>query len=459
MRRIVILGGGATGLALAFRRNQDPAPGDDILVLEEGPQPGGSLRTIREDGLFLEAGPTTLRTTEAADRLIVDLGLEGEALVADPRAPRWVMRGGRPRRVVPGPSALLSSAFPLGARLRALREPFVAPRPAALKDESVHDFFARRFGAGMARWAAEPLVSGVWADDPRTLSTRSAFPKLWEAEARSGSVLRDFVKGRSAGASRYRPRTLSFRTGLGTLAERLVERSQRAGARIELNAEVASIEGPFDGEDNGGVWRVQIADGTVYPADTLVSTLDARSISELLGARLPRSAGRLAALSCSRVAVVLLAFRPGREGGAPRGFGVLVPRGEGFRSLGVLHVSSLFPERVPAGVVLTTSLLGGALEPSLPDLTESDLLALAEAETRRIHPGLGPRVHERVLKWPAALPRLPLGHYETLDLLSRDLAEINAGSARPRLLVTGSWRDGVGLGERIARAEELAPTL
>ena len=55
MRRIVILGGGMTGLALAFLRNQNPAPGDDILVLEEGPQAGGSIRTLHEEGLVLEA--------------------------------------------------------------------------------------------------------------------------------------------------------------------------------------------------------------------------------------------------------------------------------------------------------------------------------------------------------------------------------------------------------------------
>ncbi|MCL4807587.1 MAG: NAD(P)-binding protein, partial [Thermoanaerobaculia bacterium] len=69
MRRIVILGGGMTGLALAFLRNQNPAPGDDILVLEEGPNAGGSLRSLREEGLVLEAGPHTLRTTPASDRL------------------------------------------------------------------------------------------------------------------------------------------------------------------------------------------------------------------------------------------------------------------------------------------------------------------------------------------------------------------------------------------------------
>ena len=57
MRRIVILGGGVTGLALVYLRNRCPAPGDDVLILEEGPSPGGTVRTIREEGLVLEAAP------------------------------------------------------------------------------------------------------------------------------------------------------------------------------------------------------------------------------------------------------------------------------------------------------------------------------------------------------------------------------------------------------------------
>ena len=92
-------------------------------------------------------------------------------------------------------------------------------------------------------------------------------------------------------------------------------------------------------------------------------------------------------MTYSRLAVVLQAFRPERAEDAPRGFGVLVPRGEGLRSLGILYLSSLFPQRVPEGVALTTSFFGGALDPSSPDLTEGDLLKLAEAEVQEAASG------------------------------------------------------------------------
>lgn len=457
MRRIVVLGGGATGLAVAFRRNENPAPGDDVLVLEEGPRAGGSLRTLREEGLVLEAGSHTLRETPSVARLLADLGLEDQVLPVDPKAPRWIVRGGKAHAIVPGPSGLLSSALSVGAKARLLREPFVPPRPAERDDESVHDFFTRRFGPEAARDLAEPFAVGIWADDPRTLSARSAFPALWEAEERTGSVLKAFLGSRKEDGPPAR--TVGLAEGLGTVAERLVERSQRAGVRIELNAEVAAIEGPFGPAASESVWKVQIADGTVYPADTIVSTLDARVLAALLGTRLPRSSARLAALDYARLAVVLTAFRPERPEGAPKGFGALFPRGEGFRSLGMLHASALFPSRTPEGVAVVSAFLGGPLDPSLAERSEDDLVALVETEVRRLHPGIGPRSYGRALKWPNAFPRLPVGHHVTLDLLERDLEGLNEGHERPALVVTGSWRDGLGLGDRFARADEIAASL
>ena len=83
MTRVVVLGAGIAGLTAAFRR----ARTGETIVLEAGPRAGGSIRTIREDGFTLEGGPNTLRTSEAAERLLTDLGLEPEAVAADGKAP------------------------------------------------------------------------------------------------------------------------------------------------------------------------------------------------------------------------------------------------------------------------------------------------------------------------------------------------------------------------------------
>ena len=484
MTRVVILGGGIAGLTAAFRR----ASAGETVVLEAGPQAGGSIRTIREDGFTLECGPNTLRTTEAAERLLADLGLEPRTVKADGKAPRWIVRGGSPRAVVPGPAALFNRVFTTKGKLRLLKEPFVAPRPASLEDESVHSFFARRFGEEAALYGAGPMVSGVYAGDPRSLSMRSAFPRLWLAEERSGSVIRDFLRrkkkdvqrgaadasakgaeeflreGKSAASHsaspRHRVRTLTFDGGLFTLIETLQSRlTERAGFHLEKNAAVVAIEGPRMPAPPGRRWTVRTADGRAFHADVLASTLSAPADARLLGGVLTRSAAALALVPSSPVTVVMQAYRaPASPGDAPRGFGGLIPQVEGFRSLGILYPASLFTGRAPEGFVLTTSFLGGALDRALASAPDADLLAVASMEVARFFPRLGPAARSWIARWPEAIPQLPLGHHRTLAALEQDLAALDA-LAPGALNVTGGFSDGIALGERIASGEAIGKIL
>ena len=446
MSRLVILGAGVAGLTAAYRRKSE----GETVVLEAGPAPGGSVKTAREGGFVVEGGPSTLRTSEAADRLIADLGLEARVVTADPKAPRWIVRGGRPRSVVPGPAGLFNTVFTTRGKLRLLKEPFIPGRPADLEDESVASFFTRRFGEEAARYGAGPMVSGVYAGDPASLSMRSGFPKLWEAEGAGGSVIRGFLrrKERKSGdppaAPRHRARTLTFETGLYSLIETLRLRlSERPGCRLETNAAAVSIEGPLAGP--GPRWRVRTADGRTFEADTVLSTLDAPPLARLLGDRLPRSGAGLAAMKTSPVTVVALAWPDGP--GAPKGFGALVPRGEGVRSLGVLYPSSLFAGRARAGSILTTSFLGGALDPALAAAPDAEVLAVATGEAKRLHGGLTAPTQSWTFRWPAAIPQIPLLHHRTLAAVEDDLISL------PGLVLTGGWRDGIAMGERIARGE------
>jgi len=459
--RVVVLGAGIAGLTAAFRR----ASTGETIVLEAGPRAGGSIRTIREDGFTLECGPNTLRTTEAAERLLADLGIEREAVAADSKAPRWIVRGGSPRAVVPGPAALFNKVFSTKGKLRLLKEPFVAPRPASLEDESVHSFFARRFGEEAALYGAGPMVSGVYAGDPRALSIRSAFPRLWEAEGAAGSVVRGLLrrkekKGGAAASARHRARTLTFDTGLFTLIEALLSRlSERPGFRLETNAAVVAVEGPRADSAPGRRWTVRTADGRAFDADVLVSTLSAPATARLFGSVLPRSAAALAAVPSSPVTVVLQAYRaPASPADAPRGFGGLIPQVEGFRSLGILYPASLFTGRAPEGFVLTTSFLGGALDRAFAGAPDADLLAVAGSEVARFFPRLGPPLRSWIVRWPEAIPQMPLGHHRSLAALDADLAALEA-VAPGALHVTGGFRDGIALGERIACGEAVGKAL
>ncbi|MDI1320079.1 MAG: FAD-dependent oxidoreductase, partial [bacterium] len=57
-KRIAIVGAGITGLTAAYRLSRQ---GHAVTVLERGAQPGGSVRSIREYGYLIEAGPNSLQ--------------------------------------------------------------------------------------------------------------------------------------------------------------------------------------------------------------------------------------------------------------------------------------------------------------------------------------------------------------------------------------------------------------
>src|SRR5271157_5034679 len=92
---IVIIGGGISGLACAWRLQQQGVP---VLLLEQDERPGGVIRSVRRDGVLFEAGPQSFLLTEPLAQLLREIGLEDQLLLGNSRAPRYVLLGGRLER-------------------------------------------------------------------------------------------------------------------------------------------------------------------------------------------------------------------------------------------------------------------------------------------------------------------------------------------------------------------------
>ncbi|MCI0409696.1 MAG: FAD-dependent oxidoreductase, partial [Acidobacteria bacterium] len=84
MKRIVVVGGGITGLAAAHRLVERRTPKQlpcELLLLEAAPRLGGLISTTRRDGFILESGPDAFITNKPrAIDLIRRLGL-GDRLI------------------------------------------------------------------------------------------------------------------------------------------------------------------------------------------------------------------------------------------------------------------------------------------------------------------------------------------------------------------------------------------
>jgi oxygen-dependent protoporphyrinogen oxidase len=82
MPSILIVGGGISGLAAAFRLQQRLAHAD-ITILESGARPGGAVWTLRDEGFTVEIGPNGFLDTKPATlELCGDLGLQDRLVAA-----------------------------------------------------------------------------------------------------------------------------------------------------------------------------------------------------------------------------------------------------------------------------------------------------------------------------------------------------------------------------------------
>src|SRR5256885_16585168 len=103
MPRIVIIGGGISGLSTAYYLAQ---AGATCTLIESRPQLGGVIQTHQVDGCTIEAGPDSfLSAKPAALELIRDLGLGDQVIGSNDRLRKtYVRKGGR---LVPLPDGLM----------------------------------------------------------------------------------------------------------------------------------------------------------------------------------------------------------------------------------------------------------------------------------------------------------------------------------------------------------------
>jgi protoporphyrinogen/coproporphyrinogen III oxidase len=447
MKSVAIIGAGITGLTTAFYLKR---AGWHVIVFEAGNRAGGVIQSIRKDGFLAEFGPNTiLETSPKIAQLVRDAGLEARKLATDPKAEaRYVVRYGRPIEM---PGSLLgfftTPLFTAKAKLAVLREPFVQPRRDGV-EESIGQFVVRRFNQEFLDHAIDALVAGIYAGDPNKLSLPHAFPKLKALEDNYGSMIKGQIFGardrkESGEVAKDRAAKFSFDEGLQVLPDAL---AAQLGDSLKLNTPVTKLIQTANG------WRVTTAGGEAE-FDKVIYCGTAYKLEELgieTAAQQRRPTEVFSEISYPPVSAVVLGFKREDVTHPSQGFGMLIPKIEGFKILGTIFSSALFPNRAPAGHITLTSYLGGARYPELGLLPEKDLIKITLADLRELLGIKGQPVFTHTKTWPHAIPQYNVGYGKYRQLLN-DLEAQN-----PNLFFAGHYRDGVSLGDAIVSGVNIA---
>lgn len=445
--RVLIIGGGITGLAAAHRLRERLGPDAEIIVAEQAMRMGGKIHTVDFAGRQVETGAESLLAARPeAIELAKAVGL-GDAIVYPSTAKPALSIGGE----------LLD--FPAGHMMGIPGDPADVAAIANAKerpdnglpilepgaDLSVGALVRDRLGDEILDRLVAPMLGGVYAGDVDRLSVRAVMPQLADAlerHARLTDAVNEIKRPPSDG-----PRKPVFATIDGGLERLVTATSASARAEIRLGMTVRELrQTPYGWEVIAG----PVPDPIKITADAVVLAVPASPAAQLLRAVEPQAAAALSGVAYASVALAAFAFD---KIDLPDRSGFLTPASEGKTVKAATFASKKWPHLGRRRQIVRVS-MGRLGEEAL---LQHDDATLAKTALRELGEHLGQRLPEpvaqRVDRWGGALPQYTPGHNARIASAREALAEHRG------IAMAGAAVDGVGIAACIASGQKAADTI
>ncbi|MCA1736913.1 MAG: protoporphyrinogen oxidase [Actinobacteria bacterium] len=453
-RKVVVVGGGISGLVAAHRL---ATAGAEVTVVERSPRLGGKVVTEHSDGFLIEGGPDSFVAGKGSVIELADeLGIANRVISSRPEHRGSHVWWGDRLHPLPGglllmvPSQLSpllrSSLLSWKGKLRVLCD-LALPRQRH-GDESLESFVVRRLGREVLERIAEPLIAGIHAAEPSSMSLQASFPRFLEMEQKHRSLI---LAARAASSKPAADNGMSyfasFKAGMGELAAALV--GAMDGVDIKTGVTVTRLT--RDGD--GGGYRLILDDGTVLRTAGVVLATPARETAGLLSELVPEAAAALSGIRQVATATVTLAYRVD-EIPPLFGSGFVVPSVEGRRIMGVSYLSHKWEGRVPdQQFALLRAFVGGPKGQELAAAGKEQLTAAVLDELAALI-GLTARpLLVRARSWEGGLHQYTLGHVDRVARAESALA------THPGLALAGAAFHGIGLNECVESGRRAAASV
>ncbi|MCH7230714.1 protoporphyrinogen oxidase [Glycomyces sp. L485] len=446
--RVLIVGGGITGLAAAHRLRERLGEDAEIVVAERSDRLGGKIHTVDFAGRPVEAGAESLLAArpEAID-LAKAVGL-GDALVHPSGLKPALSLDGRLRDFPTGTMMGIPADPADVAAVADVKEGHGSDRPilAPGADMSVGELVRSRLGSEVLDRLVAPMLSGVYAGDVDRLSVTAVMPQLASA-LRRHSRLTDAVAEVKRPAS-GKPVFATVDGGLGRLVKAT---SAEARADVRIGMTVRELrQTPYGWEVVAG----PVPDPMKVTADAVILAVPASPAARLLRGVEPEAAAALSGVAYASVALAAFAFD---HIDLPERSGFLAPASAGRAVKAATFFSQKWPHLGTRRAILRVSM--GRIGDEA--LLQSDDATLAKTALRELGEHLGQRIPEpvaqRVDRWGGALPQYAPGHPERIRAAREKLREHRG------IAIAGAAVDGVGIAACIASgraaADEIAAQL
>jgi oxygen-dependent protoporphyrinogen oxidase len=458
-KKVVIIGGGITGLACAYFLQKEAADRKlpiDYQLLESEGRWGGKVVTETASGFTIEGGPDSFISLKPwGVSLCKTLGIPLVETHPTQKTIYIVSNG----KLVPMPIGmnlmvptriwpfLTSPLLTLAGKARMALDLLIPGLSGtAPNDESIARFVRRRLGEEAVHQLAEPLLGGIYAGDVERLSIQATFPQFPALEEKYGSLIWGlFMQQQNQARQKHTGEQMSLfvRPAAGMSSLVFALRDRLDPTCLYTGKTVTGIK------PAGGKYEIELKTETLT-ADAVVATVHSHVAGGWVERFDPDIARLLREIPYVSTASVAFGFKKEDVGRPLDGFGFVVPRREGFPILATTWSSTKFPGCAPEGHVLLRAFLGGAHQEESVAQDDETIIAQVRETFKTLLGISAPPVLSRIFRWKNAQPQYHVGH------LAR-VAEIKKRAAlHPGLSLTGAPYQGIGIPDCIHQGEQTA---
>lgn len=456
-KKVVIVGGGITGLTSAFYLNrainQYQLP-IELTLIDANHRLGGKIQTEYKDGFVIEKGPDSfLGRKPSAKQLVQDVGL-GHDLVRNTAGKRHIVVKdqmypmpdgaiiGIPTKFGP---FLKTGLFSVQGKVRAACD-YVLPRSKVEGDQSIGSFIRRRLGDEVAENLVEPLLSGIYIGDMDQLSLLSTFPQFYEAEQEHRSLIRGLKKMSQAASegtltSKNQGVFLTLKNGLQSLVEAI--ETQLMDVTILKGVSVKELN-----KVKNAHYELSLNDDESLQADGVILALPHAMMAELMPAK--KYLRDYTDMPATTVATVVTAFKEDAVNLAD-GVGFVVSRHSDYTITACTWTHKKWPHTTPKGMALLRCYVGRIGEETVVDLSDTEIEEIVLEDLKQTLNITAKPEFSIVTRWMKAFPQYNVGHHRRMNEMHESLSK-----DMPGVFVTGSSCDGLGLPDCITQGKMAA---
>lgn len=456
-RKVVVVGGGITGLTAAFYIQKEAHENNlpvDVVLIEASLRVGGKIETVRKDGFIIERGPESfLDTANSIRNLARDLNMEQELIQHNNGQtyitvgsefhgiPNGLMFGG-PSEVT---SLVTSSLISLSGKIRAAGDLFISKSTEKV-DESIADFFKRRFGNEVVENLVDPLLAGTFAGDIEHLSMLSMFPQFYDLEKKHRSLIKGYIKSsngfyssrQKSGQTYYE----TFKNGLSTLIERL--ESTLIPGTIKKGVKVDWIEKTRDNQLN-----LFLNDTTQILADEIIVATPFNIAKNIF--RDYSSLQMMRPMQSATIATVSMAFKSEDIKKYKDALNIFVSRNSSFAITTCTIASNKWDNVAPAGYELLRIYIGRVGDETIVELSDKEIEKTVLHDLELMLGITVPPLFTVVARWQQGMPQYTVGHAQRIHHLYETF-----GQEIEQVQLIGSSYEGISMPQCVEQGKVAA---